>query len=96
MARTSAADLAHGLKGAHFPISKGDLMKLARKNGAGEDVLETMKELPNDDYASVAEVEKAFGELNREEGGSGRQKTGGGAKAAQKGGHHSHGGRTER
>jgi len=49
MARTSAADLAHSLKGAHFPISKEDLMKLAGKNGVPEDVCETMEELPDEE-----------------------------------------------
>lgn len=76
MARTSAADLAHALKGAHFPISKDDLIDLARKNGVDEDVLETMEVLPDDEYASVAEVEKAFGQLNREEGDSDRPSSG--------------------
>ncbi len=96
MARTSAADLAHGLKGAHFPISKEDLMELARKNGVPEEVCETMEDLPDEEYASVAEVEKAFGQLNQEEGGSERPSSGQATGAAQKGGHHSHGGRSER
>ncbi len=96
MARTSAADLAHGLKGAHFPISKEDLMDLAQKNGVPEEVLETMEELPDDEYASVAEVEKTFGQLNREEGGSDRPSSERATGAAQKGSQHSHGGRRER
>ena len=43
MARTSAADLAHGLKGAKFPLSKEDLIKLARKNGVADAVLEIFR-----------------------------------------------------
>ena len=43
MARTSAADLAHGLKGAKFPRSKKDLVSLSRKNGVADEVLQTFE-----------------------------------------------------
>ena len=91
MARTSAADLAHGLKGAKFPMSKKDLVQLARKNGVADDVLKTFEELPDGEYASVTEVEHAF----HEDQGGGKRETGKKGKAttaAQKGGKHSHGG----
>ena len=72
MARTSAADLAHGLKGAKFPMSKKDLVKLAQKNGVADEVLQTFKEMPDGEYGSVTDVEHAFHE---EQGGSeGREK----------------------
>ena len=92
MARTSAADLAHGLKGAKFPMSKKDLVQLARKNGVADEVLETFEEMPEGDYGSVTDVEHAF---NQGQGG-GRSRASGkkgeGTTAAQKGGQHSHGG----
>ena len=91
MARTSAADLAHGLKGAKFPLSKQDLIALARKNSVADDVLKTFEELPDGEYASVTDVEHAF----HEDQGGGKRETGKKGKAttaAQKGGKHSHGG----
>ena len=91
MARTSAADLAHGLKGAKFPMSKKDLVSLARKNGVADEVLQTFEDMPDGEYGSVTDVEHAFHE---DQGGG---KAHGGSKgeattAAQKGGQHSHGG----
>jgi hypothetical protein len=44
MARTSAADVAHGLKGAKFPMSKKDLVQLARKNGVADEALKTFEQ----------------------------------------------------
>jgi hypothetical protein len=93
MARTSAADLAHSFKGAKFPISKKDLGALARKNGAAEEVLETIEGLPEDEFDSVTQVEQAF---SKESHSGGDVKSGKSSKAtgsAKKGGQHSHGGR---
>jgi len=92
MARTSAADLAHGLKGAKFPMSKKDLLSLARKNGVADEVLQTFKEMPDGEYSSVTDVEHAFHE--EQGGGEGRERgnKGEAAASAQKDGQHSHGG----
>ncbi len=91
MARTSAADLAHGLKGAKFPMSKKEIAELARNNGVADEVLQTIDEMPDGEYGSVTDVEHAFHE---EQGGGERQheNKGEATAAAQKGGHHSHGG----
>ena len=61
MAHPSAATLAHGLKGAHFPINKKQLAELARKNKAPEDVIDVVEDLPEQEFASITEVEHAFG-----------------------------------
>ena len=92
MARTSAADLAHGLKGAKFPMSKKDLVSLARKNRVADEVLQTFEEIPDGEYDSVTEVEHAFHEG---QGGGKAQAAGNkgeATKAAQKGGQRIHGG----
>ena len=92
MARTSAADLAHGLKGAKFPLSKKDLVNLARKNKVADEVLRTFEEMPDGEYGSVTDVEHAFHE--EQGGGEGRERgnKGEATAAAQKGGQRSHGG----
>ncbi len=92
MARTSAADLAHGLKGAKFPLNKKDLVSLARKNGVADEVLQTFEELPDADYGSVTDVEHAFHEEQGVSEESEHGHKGEATTAAQKGGHHSHGG----
>ncbi len=91
MARTSAADLAHGLKGAKFPMSKNDLVSLARKNGVGDEVLKTFEEIPEGEYGSVTDVEHAFHEEQGGGEGRGRGNKADATAAAQKGGQHSHG-----
>ena len=92
MARTSAADLAHGLKGAKFPLNKKDLLELAKKNGVADAVMKTFEELPDGEYGSVTDVEHAFHQ--DQGGGQGRKQENKGeaTQAAQKGGHRSHGG----
>jgi len=90
MARTSAADLAHGLKGAKFPMSKQKLTELARKNGVADEVLQTFEEMPDGEYGSVTDVEHAFHQRQGASQPQERGNKGDATKAAQKGGHHSH------
>lgn len=92
MAHTSAADLAHGLKGAKFPLHKKDLVSLARKNGVANDVLKTFEGIPDGEYHSVTEVEHAFSGTGGSGGAHGGGHKGEATSAAQKGGQHSHGG----
>jgi hypothetical protein len=91
MARTSAADLAHSFKGAKFPISKKDLAALARKNGAPDEIVDTIQDLPDDEFDSVTQVEHAFSQESHSKGqqGAGSSHATGSAKT---GGQHSHGG----
>lgn len=92
MARTSAADLAHGLKGAHFPMNKKQLAEFARKNSAAKEIVQTIENMPEGEYGSLADVEHAFSQSSHK---GERQPTSGEATgAARKGGEHSHGGRT--
>ncbi len=84
MPRTSAADLSHGLKGAHFPMNARQLAEHARQNRAPDEVIETLKHLPNREFDSLADVEHAFSE--RHEGG--QPKGRGPAEEARKGATH--------
>lgn len=62
----SPANITHHLKGMHFPASKEDLLERARDNGAGQDVLEVLESLSNDqEFQTVADVVKAYGEADQ-------------------------------
>lgn len=62
--RTSAADLAHALGGTDFPAKKNDLVKIAKNNGAPQEIVETIQSLPGDvEYRSMADVEHEFSRL---------------------------------
>jgi hypothetical protein len=60
--RTSAADLAQGLKGADFPMNRQGLAKQAQQNGASDEILQAIKQMPDRNFQSMADVEKAFGQ----------------------------------
>lgn len=50
------------LKGIDFPAKKNDLVKHARKNKAGEDVIGMLKQMPEHEYGNMADVMKGYGE----------------------------------
>ncbi len=58
------------LQGAHYPISKADLIEVAADNGADREVLDTLHDLPSSDYFSLSDVmhEISVLELQDEEG----------------------------
>lgn len=66
MARTSAADLARALRGTDFPATTEDLVNKAKENGAAEEIIETIRELPEDtEYQSMADVEHEFSQAQK-------------------------------
>jgi uncharacterized protein DUF2795 len=58
-------EVEKSLKGIDFPAKKQDLLKHAQQNGADQEVLETIKDLPREDYHTAADVTKAIGEMDR-------------------------------
>jgi Protein of unknown function (DUF2795) len=64
LAGHSTANVTHHLKGIEFPASKAELLARARNRGAGQDVLEALECLPDEEFESLANVLKAYGELD--------------------------------
>jgi hypothetical protein len=60
MAHISAADLAAALKGAKFPARKEELVDVAIRNNP---VLQALEKLPEREFSSVTDVERAFSEV---------------------------------
>ncbi|CAA7613874.1 DUF2795 domain-containing protein [Magnetospirillum sp. UT-4] len=58
----SAANVTHALKGIDFPCSKQDIIKHAQQNNADKTVLDELNNLPDEQYASMADVMKGFGQ----------------------------------
>lgn len=58
----SPANVSHHLQGADFPASRADLEKQAKQNGAGDDVLDVIRNMPDQEYANMADVMKGVGE----------------------------------
>ena len=62
----SPANVSFHLKGIDFPAGKQDLASQAKKNGAPPEVLDAIDRMPEDDFQSMADVMKAYGEAERE------------------------------
>ncbi len=58
----STSNVMHHLKGVSFPATRDDLSKLAKKNHADKEILEVIGNMPDEEYASVAEVLKGVGQ----------------------------------
>ena len=62
----SPANVTHHLKGIHFPAKKQDLIKQAKHNGAEKDIMDVLNGVEEQEFASIAEVMKAVGEVERD------------------------------
>jgi len=59
----SPANITHHLKGIHFPAKKRDVVQQAKKNGAEGDIMQVLDGMPDQEFASIADVMKAVGEV---------------------------------
>ncbi|MBI3911582.1 MAG: DUF2795 domain-containing protein [Armatimonadetes bacterium] len=59
----SLANVANFLHGIDFPASRRDLVDCAEQNGAPEEVLNVLGQLPDQQYRSMADVMKAYGQV---------------------------------
>ena len=66
MDRANPVEVEKSLKGIDFPAKKEDLVKHAQQHGADQQVIETIKELPEEEFRSPIDVTKAIGELDRQ------------------------------
>lgn len=62
LASHSTATIAQALSGIDFPANKNDLVEHARKNNADNEVIEALKEMPDEQYTSMADVFKGVGQ----------------------------------
>ncbi|HEX6482703.1 MAG TPA: DUF2795 domain-containing protein [Ktedonobacteraceae bacterium] len=65
MASVNPIQLEKYLKGVDYPANKNDLIKRAQQNGADQQVLETLKQLPDRSFEGPAGVSKAIGAMDR-------------------------------
>ncbi|HZZ62849.1 MAG TPA: DUF2795 domain-containing protein [Roseiarcus sp.] len=60
----SPANVSHHLRGLNFPAHKQDLMRQATNNGADPSVMEVIEAMPDDNYETMADVMKGYGEAD--------------------------------
>lgn len=59
----SPSNILHHLKGIDFPAGKDALMETARRNEADQDILDVLRQLPDTQYLSMADVLKGVGKV---------------------------------
>ena len=59
---TSPVNVAQYLSGIDFPCQKEDLLAHAEHNGAEEEVLQVLQDIPEGEYHNMADVMKGYGE----------------------------------
>lgn len=64
MGGQSPANVAHYLKGIDFPANKQDLVKHAQSHKADEEVLDALKKMPDQEYGTMADVMKGYGQAH--------------------------------
>ena len=58
-------EIEKALKGMNYPASKQDLVQKAKQNNASQDVIQTIQNLPQDQFKSPTDVQKAWGQERR-------------------------------
>jgi len=59
------AKVSKSLKGIHFPADKGKCVEYAKMNSAPTDVMDTLREMPDGEYDSMAGVWHAVGQMKQ-------------------------------
>lgn len=62
MAKVNPIQLQKHLKGMDYPASKQDLINHAKQQGADENALSALEQLPDEQYETPADVSKAIGQ----------------------------------
>jgi hypothetical protein len=60
----SPIEIQKFLKGVDYPASKSALLRIAGREGAGEDVRATLERLPDEAFESPAGVSEALGKID--------------------------------
>lgn len=55
-------EVTKNLSGVDFPAKKEDLVAHAKDQGANDDVVQAIEDLPQNEFRTMADVMKAFGQ----------------------------------
>jgi Protein of unknown function (DUF2795) len=59
----SPANVQKYLKGIDYPAKKQQLVETAKKNGAPQEVVQVIQQIPNQEFNGPQDVVKAFGDM---------------------------------
>ncbi|MBL1263053.1 DUF2795 domain-containing protein [Candidatus Methylomicrobium oryzae] len=63
MARANPIQVQECLSGMDYPADKEEIINHAKDQGADEDVMQTLQQLPEQDYRTAADVSRAIGQI---------------------------------
>lgn len=63
MTKVNPIQLQKHLKDVDYPASKEDLINQAKQQGADENALSALEQLPDEQYETPADVSKAIGDI---------------------------------
>ena len=63
MAQVNPIELQKYLKGINYPAGKQDLVQHAQNNGADDDTISMLEQLPDQQYETAADVSKEIGSV---------------------------------
>jgi hypothetical protein len=58
----SPANVQKYLSGVHYPADKQDLIECARRNSAPDEVMQEIRQLPDEQFGGPQDVMKGYGE----------------------------------
>ena len=59
----SPADLQKFLAGVSYPATKDDLISIARRNSAPDEIMDAIGRLPQEKFRGPQEVQRAYGDI---------------------------------
>ncbi|WP_414551169.1 DUF2795 domain-containing protein [Anabaena sp. CCY 0017] len=64
MTKANPVEIQKHLKGFDYPAGKSDLIKHAKQQGADQDVISILEQLPeNEEYETPTDLNKAIGKI---------------------------------
>ena len=63
MAKVNPIQLQKHLKGMEYPASKQDIVDYAKQQGADDNAIDILEQLPEEEYETPTDVNKAVGEV---------------------------------
>lgn len=61
MAKLNPIQLQKHLKGVDYPANKEELIKRAQQNGADDNAISVLQQIPNQEYQAPTDVSEAVG-----------------------------------
>ncbi|GAB1540395.1 DUF2795 domain-containing protein [Scytonema sp. NUACC21] len=63
MAKLNPIQLQKHLKGVDYPVKKEQLIKHAQQNGADDNAISVLQQIPDKDYQAPTDVSEAVGDI---------------------------------